>query len=76
MWGPHHLAVGALNLESVLEKDNVDLSLLELALLLEESGEGLHRRSSLVDLLVGEQTELAELGGEDLVLVGGERAER
>jgi hypothetical protein len=59
----------------VLEEDDVDFTLPELTFLLEQGGESSHGGAAWLDLLIGEEAELAELGGEDLVLVGGERFE-
>lgn len=69
------LAVGSLNLESVLKEDNVDFSILVLAFLLQQGGQGPHDGLSLSDGLAGEETELSALGSEDLILVLGERGE-
>lgn len=66
------LAVGADNLERVLQEHNVDLALLELAGVLEAGREGAHDGPAGLDGLLGEEAELAELGEEDALLVGGE----
>jgi hypothetical protein len=70
------LSVGSLDLKGVLEEDNVDLALLEGAGLLESGSEGSHNRSSGDDRLGGEETELSELGDDNLGSVGiGESVE-
>jgi hypothetical protein len=69
------LAVGADDLEGVLEEDKVDLSGLELALGLEEVGEGAEEGLLAGNLLVREEAERSELLEDDLLLALGDGGE-
>lgn len=69
-------AIGTDHFESVLQQDNVDLSGLKLACVLESGRKGAHDAVAGLDGLVREEAELTELGNEDTLLLCGEGAER